>query len=107
MFDKFSKKLLMMILAVALVGGILCLSVLISVNISSAGEPSKKELASVRRIEARMALHLFETGKLILLDTHNDNNPRNTIIVGAIDIPLQIIDKVSLNLPKNALIACF
>ena len=82
----------------------------LSLGQSTTISPTKRleiQLARIPKLGCHQALALFKAGKLILIDAHNDNNSKNTIIVGAIDIPLQKFKKAKLRFPKTALIACF
>jgi hypothetical protein len=65
----------------------------------------ERQLASVPRIDCRQALALFESGKAILILSHNEDT--KTPIIGAHNLPYSKADKVKLNIPNNIMVLLF
>lgn len=66
-----------------------------------------REYADIPKITARKAYALFQQGKILVIDTQPANRFKTQHCVGAISLPVDMINRVKLKVKKNTPIALY
>ena len=66
-----------------------------------------REYADIPKITATKAYALFQQGKLLIVDSHKANRFKNQHCSGAINVPVDIVDRVKLKIKKDTPIAVY
>ena len=96
---KRATRMVFVLLCVSVMGGIRANLVM--------GETEEDPRRMVPHIGAHVALNLFKSGRMILLDVHPEEGKSRSDIVGAFFIPSEKLDKIKLNIPEKMLVGVF
>lgn len=66
-----------------------------------------REYADIPKITARKAYALFQQGKILVIDTQQASRFKVQHCVGAINVPVDMIDRIKLKVKKNTPLALY
>ncbi len=82
-----------------------------SLCLAETAEEQRRRLAlkyvDIPKITARKAYALFQQGKLLIVDTHRAGRFKSQHCSGAINIPVDIVDRVKLTVKKDTPMALY